>query len=873
MPLAPGDRIGPYDIVAPLGAGGMGEVYRARDNRLRREVAIKVLPPSFAMDRERLQRFEREAQTLAALNHPHIAGILGLEDAGNGTRALVMELVPGEDLTATVGRGPLPWRDALAIARQIADGLEAAHERGIVHRDLKPANIKLSDDGSAKILDFGLAKAVVPEATGGALNLSHSPTITHQATQTGVILGTAAYMAPEQARGRFVDRRADIWSFGCVLYELLTGRRAFDGDEVTDVLARVIEREPDWTRLAPGTPPELRRLLMRCLTKDAKARLRDIGEARITIDALLSGDVVSTAAPAPAPEGAPAIWTRVLPWVTTAALAIAAGYFALRGSTAPPARTVQVEIALPGDIEFYSTPSLSADGTKMAFVGVRSATRQIFTRSLDETEFRAVPGTETASAAAIAPDGLSAVFVTPDTRVSRVVFSSGLIERVAEGASVAVAPTASGNGLVIFSRGPTIVAVGPNTPERELAKIDAPAGETALSWPIVSVDDRTVFFVSRRKGPTGVLSRIEAVALTGGARHTVVDGGVQPMFASADRIVFVRDATLFVARYDSRTFQTTGEPARVNQAVGLGPGSGASVAIARSGALFAASPDVFDRRLAWVSMTGAERLVRGPSRRYLSPRVSPDGSRIAFADTSTIWTLDPERDTFTRVTTATDPVTSFPIWSNDSRTIYYRSGDGVRAQNADGSGSPALLPNTGPTDYPNALTPDDQTLILQRIDPVTAGDLYSMPTRGGPLTPILVTSAYEAGAQLSRDGKWLAYVSNESGKFNIYLRPFGGPDRKWPVSNQGGTHPLWSNDGRRIFYRSGNQVLAVDVTTSPDVRLGEPRVLFERGYAFGQSITLANESVSHDGTELLMVKELLEGRHLNLVLNWLPNLR
>jgi hypothetical protein len=428
------------------------------------------------------------------------------------------------------------------------------------------------------------------------------------------------------------------------------------------------------------------------------------------------------------------------------------------------------------------------------------------------------------------------------------------------------------DGSVVFSRGSTIVVRAANAQERELAAIDRAAGEMSLSWPIVSSDERTVLFVSRRTGPVGVLSRIEAAPVAGGARHVVVDGGEQAVFASADRLVFARAGALFGAPFDGRAARTTGEPVRLEQAVGLGPGGGVSAAVARSGTLIITPPEVFDRRLVWVSMTGAERELRAPPRRYLNPRVSPDGHRIAFADTGAIWTLDPERETFTRVTAAADPTTSFPIWSIDGRSIYYRSGDGVRKQNADGSGASVLLPNTGPTDYPNAFSADGGTLVLQRIDPVTAGDLYSTPALGGPLTPLLRTNAYEAAAQLSPDGRFLSYVSNESGRFNVYLRPFSGADRKWTVSNQsGGTHPLWSADGRRIFYRSGDQMLAVDVKTAPDVWLGEPQVLFDRAYAFGQSITVANESLSHDGKELLMVQELPGGRHLNLVLNWLTS--
>ncbi len=866
-------RIGPYVIVSRIGAGGMGEVYRARDERLKRDVAIKVLPPPLASDGERLMRFEREAQTLAALNHPHIASVLGLEEADGGARALVMELVPGDDLTATIARGPLPWRDALAIARQIADGLEAAHDKGIIHRDLKPANLKITPDGTVKILDFGLAKALSPDGSAAGADPVTSPTITN-ATALGVILGTAVYMAPEQARGRAVDRRADIWAFGNVLYELLTGRRAFDGEDVADILVKILERDPDWSALPASTPPDLQRLLGRCLMKDPKARLRDIGEARLAIDGLLRGETgTAIAAPAAAVEGRRA--ARVLlPWAIAAALAGTTAFLALhRAGAAPPGGLARVEITLPGDVEFYNGPSLSADGTKLVFVGVRGSTRQVFLRSLDEASVRPIAGTETASTVAISPDGLSAVFVTPDTRISRVVFSSGIIERLGNGGAVGFAPATAANGSVVFSRGQTLVIRSPAGAERDLATADRAAGEVLLVRPIVTTDDRLVLFTSQRNGPGGLVSRIESVPSTGGARHVVMDGADQAVFASDGRLVFARGGSLFAVAFDSRSSDTAGEPVRIDQAAGSGPAGALAAAVSTSGSLVTTPPSVFDSQLVWVSMTGAVRAAAAEPRRYLSPRVSPDGHRVAFAEKSAIWILDIDRDTFTRVTSTIDSIISFPTWSPDGRSIYFRSSDGIRMQNSDGSGAAVVLPNTGATDYPTSFSADGQTLLLQRLDPVTAADLYTTPAKGGALTSVLKTNAYEAAAQVSPDGKWIVYVSDETGRMNVYLRPYGGAERRWTVSSQGGTHPIWSLDGRRIFYRFGDQMFAVDVTTAPDVHLGEPHVLFEKQFGFGQSITLANHSLSHDGREFLMVEDLPGGRHLELVLNWLQTLR
>jgi Tol biopolymer transport system component/tRNA A-37 threonylcarbamoyl transferase component Bud32 len=875
----------------------MGEVYRATDTNLKRSVAIKVLPVSVAGDADRLARFQREAEMLAALNHPNIAAIYGVERSSDRT-ALVMELVDGEDLSEIIarhsperavkregdarmrvgshsqsnGRG-LPIDEALPIAKQIADALEAAHERGIVHRDLKPANIKVRADGTVKVLDFGLAKALDANASDATPDAANSPTLTGRATQMGVILGTAAYMAPEQARGRPVDRRADIWAFGDILYELLTGRRAFDGEDVTGVLAKILERDPDWSALPPSTPPDLRRLLMRCLIKDPKARLRDIGEARLAIDALLRGETATPVAAAAASIAPRRGANTLLPWAVATMFAGIAAFFALHSaSTTPPGRLAHVEISLPADVEFFGGPSISADGTKIVFVGTRESTRQLFLRSLDETDVRAIAGTETASTVAIAADGLSAVFITPDTRVSRVVFSSGIVERLASGAAIGAMPAVGTNGTIAFSRGQTLVLRSAAGVERELASADRATGDVLLLRPILTPDDRLVLFTSQRNGPGGLVSRIESVPAAGGPRHVVMDGADQAVFASTSRLVFARADSLFAVAFDSRSGETRGDPVRIDQTVGSGTYGGLAASVSASGSLLTTPPTVFDTQLVWVSMTGGTRPAAAEPRRYLTPRVSPDGHRIAFLEKSAIWILDPARDTFTRMTSTIDSVISFPLWSPDGRSIYFRSSEGIRRQNADGSGAPVVLPNTGPTDYPNSVSPDGRTLILQRLDPVTGADLYSTPAGGGSLTLMLKTKAYEAAAQVSPDGKWIVYVSDETGKMNVYLRPYGATEGKWTVSSQGGTHPIWSVDGRHIFYRFGNQMLAVDVTTLPEVHLSEPHVLFEKRFGFGASITLANYSLSLDGREFLMVEDLPGGRHFNMVLNWLQTL-
>ena len=751
----------------------MGEVYRATDTKLKRQVAIKILPPSVAADHDRLARFQREAEVLASLNHPNIAGIYGLEESG--ATALVMELVEGEDLSAIIARGPIPLAEALAIARQIADALEAAHEQGIVHRDLKPANVMVRPDGTVKVLDFGLAKVLAPEGATTSAGAMNAPTLTRNASEMGVILGTVAYMAPEQARGKPVDRRADIWAFGCVLYELVTGRRAFDGEDTADVLARLIEREPDWNALSAKTPADVRRLLMRCLTKDAKGRLRDIGEARFTLDEVLARGSSAAIAVTLQAGARPRTWLRALPWGLAIALGTIVMLPYLRAPDARRARPIHVEINLPADVEFFSGPSLSADGRKLAFVGGRQGTRQIYTRSLDEMAVRPVAGTDTAVSVALSPDGAAAAFLTNDTRLKRVVLANGVVEPLADGASIYSGPAWVGESIV-FSRGASLALRSRDGAEQELAKIDAAAGEVSLSWPTPVAGERTVLFVSRRRSPSGMQSRVEAVPATGGPRRVVLEGAEQVVFASADRILFERGGVLYVAPFNGAGAETTGVPVRLAETAAKGSNGGSAAAVAPSGALLIASPSVLASRLVFVSMTGVERPVRGASRGYLNPRVSPDGRLVAFTDAGRIWTLDPERNAFTQVTASSEPMVGFSIWSPDGKRIYYSSAEGIRYQSADGEGTSTLLPNTVPGDSPNSFSPDGATLVMLRLAPETGGDIYATPAAGGELKPLLVTKAYEGGAQVSKDGKWLTYVSNESGRMEVFLRPLGGPD-------------------------------------------------------------------------------------------------
>jgi Tol biopolymer transport system component len=873
MGLAPGTRIGSYEIVTLIGAGGMGEVYRAHDTRLRRDVAIKILPAALAGDPDRLTRFEREAQALAALNHPHIAAIYGFEESG-ATRCLVMELVEGPTLADRIASGPVPLAETLGYARQIADALEAAHEKNIIHRDLKPANIKLTADGQVKVLDFGLAKAHDPSASGGSV--SASPTLTARATQLGMILGTAAYMAPEQARGRAVDRRADVWSFGCVLYELLTGRRAFEGDDITDVLARVLERDADLSALPPATPVALRHLMARCLTKDPKARLRDIGEARIAIDEMVAGRSASTP-PAPVPPMAlHDRRTPRAPWIVAAVMGVAAVAAFLWPRPAPVGAgavglPMRVELSLPPESEFFGSPAMSADASKMAFVGVREGIRQVYLRDLRQAETKPVPGTDGANLVTFSPTGDAAAIMFTDGRIKRLTLQANVLDDVSAGADILGGLHWSADGSIYFgavsrlSRAPSTGGA-----VQTVAAMDEAGGEASMSWAITTRDAKWVLFTSWRKQGGVQKPRIEAIPAGGGARHVVSDGADFVIAVTPDRVLYLRDGSLYIAPFDTSSARITGAALRLSEDVLTNPTGTPAVSLSASGALLFGATRVFSGRLVWVSTAGVERVLAAPPRAFQNPRVSPNGQSIAFSELGTIWTLDVERGATARVYAGRNGLTGFPVWADDSRLIF-RTADGINTRRADGEGEPEIIKGTSRLDYPSSVSKDGKTVALTRISSEFGGDLILQPLDGSDARVVVKTKAYEGGPQFSPDGKWIAYVSNETSRMEVYLRPVDGPDRRWPVSTGGGMHPLWSRDQRHIYYRAGQEMRAVEVQTSPEVRLGASRVLFDRRYSFGPNLTIPNFSLSHDGKDLLLVREESGSGHLSLVLNWLQN--
>jgi Tol biopolymer transport system component len=873
----------------------MGEVYRARDTKLNRDVALKILPEAFARDPDRLARFEREAQLLASLNHPNIASIYGLEEggsdvsdhgaafaagaasapkgAGHYVSALVLELVEGPTLADRIATSPLPLDEALAIARQIAQALEAAHRLAIVHRDLKPANIKVRSDGTVKVLDFGLAKALAPPSA--ALNATRSPTITSPAaTLQGVILGTAAYMSPEQARGRDADARSDVWAFGCVLYEMLSGRRAFEtGETISDAVAAVLMREPDWAALPADVPAHIRRLLRRCLQKDPDRRLHHIADARIELDEGMSE--LSDLAPPVARTPGVARWMRAIPWVVAALALGTAAWMAWGRSSfgAEVTRAVaRLEVTLPAGVELgpssTRTIAVSPDGARTAFVGRTAGTRQIYVRTLDQFEAVPLRGTDNATSCFFAPDGRSIGFVTNAGVLKTLSLADGLVATVTGDANFLYGSAWGADDRIVFVRADALWHV-PRTggTPTALTTLGGAQADTLHAWPLALPDGKTILF----SAASGDRWRIEALALATGERRTVVEQGMMPLFTDSGHLLFVRAGELLAAPFDAARLQVTGPavPAIGNQSLAVGTNQGVPIVdVSATGTMVYAPTTV--SRLVWVSRQGAEQPLNDVLRSYQNPRLAPDGNRL-LVEAGDLWIQDVARPTFTRLTEQT--TIGYPVWTPDGRVLY-RTQNELRIVNADGGGQGDILAGTSPQDFPLSVSADGETLVLARGSQETDFDIFTLPLRdAAQARSILATKAYEGGARLSPDGRWLTYTSREAGQFEVYLRPFPGPDRRWPVSTQGGTQAIWNPNGKEIFYRDGNKMMVVEVAIMPDITLSPPRVLFERPYAFGSGLTIANYDVTRDGQRFVMVKDESSGGRLHVILNWPEELR
>jgi len=875
-----GRTLSHYQVVEKLGAGGMGEVWRATDTKLGRDVALKVLPEAFARDPERLARFEREARVLAALNHPNIASIYDFMQV-EGVSFLVLEFVPGRTLG---GLGKIEAPEAIRLCGQIAEALEAAHDKGIIHRDLKPANVKVTPEGKVKVLDFGLAKAFAdePEAT----DPSGSPTLSVGPTRAGVILGTAAYMSPEQARAKRLDKRTDIWSFGCVLYELLSGRQAFGAENVSDIIFAVLGREPDWAALPAGTPPGVERLLRRCLEKEPTRRLRDIGDFRIDLDE-------SPAAPPPPPP-LPHTRTRRAPWAVAAALAVALGVslWMLWPRPEPLRPLVRSAVLLPpGDrlaLGLRPAMALSPDGAKLVYVATRGNRTQLFLRRLDQPEPTPISGTEDAGGPFFSPDGEQVGFFAGG-KLKKVLLSGGspiVVCDASDARGAAWAPddtilfnpsTGSGAGLM------RVPAAG-GAPQ-VLTRTDSKKGEVAHRWPKVLPDGKTVLFTVWLGGSFDE-ARIMALSLPSGEQKLVAEGGMFPDYAAGPGggfVVFARAGVLMAVPFDTARLQVTGPGFPVLEGVASNLVSGsADFGFSGAGSMVYVPGAVQSSEfsLVWVDRKGTVVPLTENRRAYRIPRLSPDGRRVAVAvdegSRRNIWVYETSRDTLTRLTFA-ETVEFSPVWTPDGKRVAYARirPAGIFWKPADGSGSEEPLLTSGDNlKWPASFSPDGKWLAFAEIAG-GAGDIWILPLDGERKPrPFLQAPFDERGPVFSPDGRWLAYYSNEGGVYQVYVQPFPGPGGKWQVSTDGGVGPAWARNGRELFYRNRDKMMAVDVATQPTFSAGKPRMLLEGRFAVIPGFL--NYDISPDGQRFLMIKGAEQESaptHLNLVQNWIEDFR
>jgi serine/threonine protein kinase len=884
MALESGSRIGSYEVLELIGRGGMGEVYRARDLKLNRDVAIKILPDHLARDTARLARLQREAQMLAALNHPHIAQIHGLEDS-RGVPALVLELVEGPTLADRISQGPFQVHEALDTARQIAEALETAHDKGVIHRDLKPANIKLTRNGSVKVLDFGLAKALSGETPTPDLSL-----VTAEQTGDGIVLGTAAYMSPEQARGQSVDRRTDVWAFGCVLFEMLAGRRAFGGDTLSDTLASVLTSEPDWTAVPAAVPASVTRLIRRCLEKDLRRRLRDIGDARIEIE---------DAREAPARENVTVTNRRVLSRraVIGALAGAAAGAAAMGGFTVASRRTavardlMRFSIALPPGhsitSSFLSRVALSPDGTHIACNAVlpnQSSTERnvasragVLIRSIRELDWKPLGEGVSPGSPFFSPDGqwVGIVSVIEGQRLRKYALGGGAPATLTSfpdsqpsGASWAT------NDVIYFvssTPGGIVRLPGQGGDPVEVCGIDFAHGERTHRTPHALPGGRAVLFaVATSESESYDDASIAVFSTETGQRKVLVEGGLYPRYSPSGHVVYGRNGTLFAIPFDADRLEVTGQPFAVLAGVMMSRNTGvANFDISASGDLLyvPGKADGGARTLYWVDRSGHAEKLALPPRSYLHPRIAPDGRRLAIeveGSSHDVFVYDFGSGVLTNFTA--DGISHWPVWSPDGKRIGYRSGPMGRFRlfemPSDRSGPAERLAT--PVTSASTESYDPAGLALAYTDAKMGRPAKVMVTwldgRRQP-QPLDDTAFAQGSPKFSPDGRWLAYCTNESGRPQVYVKGFP-TGAKIQISPDGGNDPVWRRDGRELFYRNSDRMMAVPISVGDTFDAGRPQELWRGPYSHGMSsscgapgLSSSNYDVTPDGQRFLMIQD------------------
>jgi eukaryotic-like serine/threonine-protein kinase len=897
MALSPGTRVGSYEVVALIGEGGMGQVWRAHHTVLGRDDALKVLPDALASEPDRLARFQREAQVLASLNHANIAHVYGLEQGNASTvsglpvRALVMELVEGPTLADRIAEGPLPLDEALAIARQIADALEAAHERGVIHRDLKPANIKVRSDGTVKVLDFGLAKMLDVEARSSVASMS--PTITTPALMTGagVILGTAAYMAPEQARGKAVDTRADIWAFGVVLYEMVAGARPFRGEDVTDTLASVVKVEPDLT----DVPKPLQRLLKKCLEKDPRKRLRDIGDVWELLDA------------EPAPLRSSTRRAQLAAWVAIGTLlaALAALAFVHFRERPPRQQAIQFSLAAPPGTSFgalFGGFAPSPDGRYVVFSASADKANVLWLRPLDSMTARVLTGTENGNNPTWSPDSQSLAFYS-EGKLKRIDIAGGAPLTLADVAMSPVGPTGTWNrdGVILFGSAAGLQRVSSaGGGAALLTEADRGAGERGHGFPQFLPDgNRFLYFVdSSDPIVQGVYAssldnpkRRQRVMQTSAKAVYVPAGGSHPSY-----LLWLQEQTLLAQRFDAATLTREGNPVSVAEDIGLNPSFNTQMRAAfwasDSGLLvyFAEVGDL-ERPLVWMSRDGKDLGRSLPDAVTGGQALSPDAQRLAFTRSLAegitrnwdVWVWEFARQTMTRLTSGA-PRDGFPLWSPDGRQIVFASDRDGRTQlyrkDGSGTGQEERLTDSPRANEPLDWSRDGRYILYRELKTAENYDLMALPLTGDRQPKLLVGTPFnESAGRFSPDGSWLAYVSNETGRQEVYVQKFEPegtpqPEGRWQISNAGGGDMKWSLDGRELYYEApGGKLMAVAVQAGPSgFRYEAPRELFTADYDQRRHHSF---DVTHDGQRFLLIQRppQRDSLQLTIVSDWRAALR